>query len=115
MLPKIASGDANKMWIIPSEIGDALKGLGSAFGSSPGIPHDSGGPKKRFDLDAPVVPDTSASLSRAHQEVQEAIESARMAEPQARGTGSIPVAPGTAAPTDDPNAAPPGPPAPPAS
>ena len=115
MLPKIASGDANKMWIIPSEIGDALKGLGSAFGSSPGIPQDSGGPKKRFDLDAPVVPDTSASLSRAHQEVQEAIESARMAEPQARGTGSVPVAPGPAARTDNPNAAPPGPPAPPAS
>ncbi len=26
MLPKIAEGDANKLWIVPSEIGDALKG-----------------------------------------------------------------------------------------
>jgi regulator of protease activity HflC (stomatin/prohibitin superfamily) len=30
-LPEIAKGDANKLWIIPSEIGDALKGLGGAF------------------------------------------------------------------------------------
>ncbi|RBM17002.1 SPFH domain-containing protein [Streptomyces sp. PT12] len=28
MLPKIAEGDANKLWIVPSEIGEALKGLG---------------------------------------------------------------------------------------
>jgi hypothetical protein len=75
----------------PSEIGDALKGLGSTLGATPGVPQDSGGPKKRIDLDAPVVPDNSASLSRAHQEVQEAIESARLAEPQARsGGGALP-------------------------
>ena len=30
-LPEIAKGDANKLWIIPSEIGDALKGIGGAF------------------------------------------------------------------------------------
>ncbi|WP_328954505.1 SPFH domain-containing protein [Kitasatospora purpeofusca] len=30
-LPELAKGDANKLWIIPSEIGDALKGLGGAF------------------------------------------------------------------------------------
>jgi regulator of protease activity HflC (stomatin/prohibitin superfamily) len=96
MLPKIAEGQANKMWIIPSEIGDALKGLGSAFGDSPGIPQDSGGPKKRIDLDAPVVSDTG-SLSQAHREVQEAIASARQAEPQSRGSG---VLPGLASPTD---------------
>lgn len=33
MLPKIAEGDANKLWIVPSEIGDALKGLGGAIGN----------------------------------------------------------------------------------
>jgi len=99
MLPKIAEGQANKMWIIPSEIGDALKGLGSAFGDSPGIPRDSGGPKTRIDLDAPVVSDTG-SLSQAHREVQEAIASARQAEPQSRGSGVLPggaAAPGPAA------------------
>lgn len=29
MLPELAKGDANKVWVIPSEIGEALKGLGS--------------------------------------------------------------------------------------
>lgn len=33
MLPKIAEGDANKLWIVPSEIGDALKGLSGAMGN----------------------------------------------------------------------------------
>lgn len=37
MLPKIASGDANKLWVIPSEFTKALEGLGSAIGSVPGI------------------------------------------------------------------------------
>ncbi len=34
MLPQIAQGDANKLWIIPSEIGDALKGIGGMFGAT---------------------------------------------------------------------------------
>jgi regulator of protease activity HflC (stomatin/prohibitin superfamily) len=33
MLPQIAQGDANKLWIVPSEIGEAIKGLGSVVGS----------------------------------------------------------------------------------
>jgi len=33
MLPKIAEGDANKLWIVPSEIGEALKGLSGAIGN----------------------------------------------------------------------------------
>jgi regulator of protease activity HflC (stomatin/prohibitin superfamily) len=37
MLPRIASGDANKVWVIPSEITKALEGLGSAVAGSPGI------------------------------------------------------------------------------
>jgi regulator of protease activity HflC (stomatin/prohibitin superfamily) len=35
-LPKIAAGDANKMWIIPSELTKALEGISGAFG---GIAH----------------------------------------------------------------------------
>jgi regulator of protease activity HflC (stomatin/prohibitin superfamily) len=31
MLPKIAEGDSNKMWIIPSELTEALKGIGQGF------------------------------------------------------------------------------------
>jgi regulator of protease activity HflC (stomatin/prohibitin superfamily) len=34
MLPKIAQGDANKVWIVPSELGEALKGIGGMLGSA---------------------------------------------------------------------------------
>lgn len=30
-LPKLAEGDSNKMWIIPSELTEALKGIGQGF------------------------------------------------------------------------------------
>jgi regulator of protease activity HflC (stomatin/prohibitin superfamily) len=32
-LPELAHGDANKLWIVPSELGHALEGIGNAFGS----------------------------------------------------------------------------------
>ena len=64
MLPQIAQGDANKVWIVPSEIGKALEGLGGFFSGAtaaradgpssppaPAAPVASGaGPQ----LDAPV-------------------------------------------------------------
>jgi hypothetical protein len=36
----MAQGDANKLWIIPSEVSDAIKGVGGAFQSmaAPKIP-----------------------------------------------------------------------------
>jgi regulator of protease activity HflC (stomatin/prohibitin superfamily) len=33
VLPQIAQGTANKLWIVPSELGKALEGLGNAVGS----------------------------------------------------------------------------------
>ncbi|MGQ0630661.1 MAG: SPFH domain-containing protein [Sporichthyaceae bacterium] len=35
MLPEIAKGDANKVWIVPSELGKALEGFSSVFGAAP--------------------------------------------------------------------------------
>ena len=34
-LPEIAQGDSNKLWIVPSEIGKALEGIGNFFGAAP--------------------------------------------------------------------------------
>jgi regulator of protease activity HflC (stomatin/prohibitin superfamily) len=34
VLPQLARGDANKLWIIPSELTDALKGIGNALGGN---------------------------------------------------------------------------------
>ena len=43
MMPKIAEGNANKVWIVPSEIGKALEGLGSTMNELRGIPAESRG------------------------------------------------------------------------
>jgi regulator of protease activity HflC (stomatin/prohibitin superfamily) len=41
-LPKIAEGEASKLWIIPSELSEALKGISNGFsgGFNPGTPSD---------------------------------------------------------------------------
>ncbi len=83
MLPKIAEGDSSKVWVIPSEITSALGGLGSMLGSSPGIPAQTEGPKKR-----PVHRDKPRFRSSAETAVAEAIEEAkRAAQP---GAGNPP-------------------------
>ncbi|HEY9563718.1 MAG TPA: SPFH domain-containing protein, partial [Nocardioides sp.] len=80
MMPKIAEGDANKVWIVPSEIGKALEGLGSTMNELRGIPQDVEGPRVRVDMGSsePDVPRTGDStLSSAHAAVEEAIAEAK--------------------------------------
>ncbi|MDN5893122.1 MAG: SPFH/Band 7/PHB domain protein [Nocardioides sp.] len=80
MMPKIAEGDANKVWIVPSEIGKALEGLGSTMTDLKGIPQEVDGPRVRVDMgEMEVDPSkpSDTSLSSAHQAVQEAIAAAR--------------------------------------
>src|SRR5829696_6803146 len=38
MLPQIAQGASNKVWIVPSELTEALKGIGRAFTPQPSAP-----------------------------------------------------------------------------
>ena len=42
MLPQIAQGDANKLWIVPSEIGKALEGIGGFLGGARSAASDPG-------------------------------------------------------------------------
>jgi len=42
-LPKLADGSANKLWIVPSELTEAMKGIGRAFGPAP-VPGSPPGP-----------------------------------------------------------------------
>ena len=84
MMPKIAEGSANKVWVVPSEITKALEGLGSSVHEVAGIPHKVDGPRKRVEIptiEPAVEPDT---LSSAHEEVQKAIQAA---EDSARSAG----------------------------
>src|SRR6478752_845998 len=89
MMPKIAEGDANKVWIVPSEIGKALEGLGSTMNNLQGIPQQVEGPLKRVDMGSAepaalagdgAVPDSE--LSKANAAVEAAIaEAADAANP----------------------------------
>jgi len=63
MLPQIAQGDANKLWIVPSELGRALEGMGGFFGTA----RDEEGPRRDGGQE-PLLPgpgpDGSGSITR---------------------------------------------------
>ncbi|MFB9314759.1 SPFH domain-containing protein [Nocardioides plantarum] len=94
MMPKIAEGTANKMWIVPSEIGKALEGLGSTMTQLQGIPKEVDGPATRVDMGPkdPVVPTADAvdpEVSQANDAVQQAIAAAQSAAHPAVSDPSI--------------------------
>ncbi len=97
MLPRIASGDANKVWIVPSEIGRALEGLGSTLGSIQGIPAESEGPRTRVDmgpaggeLEAGSVGPSDRELSNTRADVEAAIAEAQSAANPGAGRRDAP-------------------------
>jgi hypothetical protein len=118
MLPSIAQGDSNKLWIIPSEIGKAMEGLGSAVGQIAGIPQKAEGPfpePHEVEQAAPTQELTStpdAAVAEADNAVQEAIEAAQKAAVSSRSQQATP-APSTS-PTQD-TVVPPTTPPPPAT
>ncbi len=93
MMPQIAQGDANKLWIVPSEIGKALEGMGSTLNRLSGIPEEVDGPRTRVDLgpSEPKVPDAGDDAARTSQAVAEAIaEAESAAHPGKPVTGTDP-------------------------
>jgi regulator of protease activity HflC (stomatin/prohibitin superfamily) len=113
MMPKIAEGDANKVWVIPSEITKALEGLGSSIHEIAGIPQDAT-PRTRVDM-GPTEPQLAQGteqlgVSEANRAVEEAIAAAAEAanpgkarSAHAAGTAGTEPAPATdAPPTQDP-------------
>jgi regulator of protease activity HflC (stomatin/prohibitin superfamily) len=130
MLPKIAEGDANKVWIVPSEIGRALEGLGSTLGAIQGIPKTpdgTDGPKPSGPIASLAATTTSTesaekaaddALSAAHAEVAAAIASAEAASlggPTRAGQPDLPSADRLKKGTPPPPPTPPDPPAEPDS
>ena len=122
MMPKIAEGDANKVWIVPSEIGKALEGLGSTMNQLSGIPTESAGPRTRVSLgpgagESPArdkeVAGTEDAVRRAIAEAESAARPGRADQPDALGS-SQPPAPTATDPAVDPSNVPPPPPPSPA-
>jgi regulator of protease activity HflC (stomatin/prohibitin superfamily) len=86
VLPQIARGDANKMWIIPSEVTDALKGISNALGGGtrPEGGDDEGWVEPEVDdaFLATVLEDPAKALAEARgQAAQASAESTEHAAP----------------------------------
>ncbi len=103
-LPKIAEGNANKLWVIPSELTEALKGIGQAFGergaAAPGLAERHGG------ADA-VAPEPSRLAEETAQAAGAAVQAAAAASAAADAAATLPAppqpdAPATGTPGADP-------------
>ncbi|WGL50860.1 SPFH/Band 7/PHB domain protein [Nocardioides sp. BP30] len=93
LLPQIAQGDANKLWILPSEFTKTIEGLGSTLNSALGIPAKAAGDFKRVDMGPGATPLEEARTTEADDAVQQAIaEAASAANPglSAAPTGEAP-------------------------
>ena len=96
MLPRLARGDSNKLWIIPSELGEALKGIGGVLGTvEPPRPDDEPPARRTAQpeaepvvlLDEPVLQDPNEALAAARRE-------AAGASAEAEGAAHAGIAPG---------------------
>ena len=110
VLPQIARGDSNKMWIIPSELTDALRGIGNALGGERGplgdddTPWVDPGPMEDA-FDETTLEDPMEALAEARGQAgrasREAIEHAqpapRVQPPVEPGPDAVPPAPPVAA------------------
>ena len=95
-LPKIAEGSANKVWIVPSELNEALKGFGSMFAAHGGDSSGSDGarrperespPAAQTGFEEVVLEDPAQALQRARAEAAEAARDAEGVTRDLRGTG----------------------------
>jgi len=109
MLPAIARGDANKVWVIPSEITKALEGLGSAMGGGQGGGDSDLGSKFRSAVGSFTAPDkidVMAEIAQQNKKDEEAstrtVEKA-VAEARAIEQGHIAhLTPGSSSPSPQP-------------
>src|SRR5690625_3162623 len=92
MLPQIAKGDANKVWVVPSEIGRALEGLGGLAGNlSRGFDGSDAADDGAVAIDDEIPIEDAAEA--AHREVSEAVSEAenevRQALQAAQSAGTL--------------------------
>lgn len=81
VLPQIAQGASNKLWVVPAELTDALRGIGSAMGGASGAGGD-GVPAWAQQVRPPTREQAQAGLDDAFEQTRlqdpaEALASAR--------------------------------------
>ena len=102
VLPQIAQGASNKLWVIPAELTEALRGIGSALGGSEGggtpwSARQPDGPREgdrpETDLDDAFsdtqLQDPAEALRSARREAAGATEEAARSTPDVRGAGDV--------------------------
>lgn len=85
MLPNLAQGDSNKVWVIPSELNDALKGLGSVAGAENVKDYVSNATTKARKFEPPAKVDVQSEIeeqaakdrARSKETVDQAIAEAQ--------------------------------------
>jgi hypothetical protein len=99
MLPQIARGDANKLWIVPSELGEALKGIGGVLGrlqpgpdgeAPAGSARPAGVPDGDALLDDAVLQDPNEALAQARADAAGASAEAEGAATEGVRPGPMP-------------------------
>jgi len=108
MLPTLARGDSNKVWVVPSELNDALKGLGALAGKDEHEPGKGGfaaadpsqfaAPEKIdvfAEIEAQKAEEKEASEATVQQAIQEAakLENPGLSGKRSMGGGQITPAP----------------------
>mgnify|MGYP007123303128 FL=1 len=108
MLPTLARGDSNKVWVVPSELNDALKGIGSLAGKDEHEPGKGGfaaadpsqfaAPEKIdvfAEIEAQKAEEKEASEATVQQAIQEAakLENPGLSGKRSMGGGQITPAP----------------------
>ena len=105
MLPKLARGDSNKVWVIPSELNDALKGLGSTVGDAlRGAPTADKGKfsaPQHIDVFAEIADAKRAADEESKASVQQAIAEAQQLENIRLGRSHVPQLEGVRDPVAD--------------
>jgi regulator of protease activity HflC (stomatin/prohibitin superfamily) len=92
MLPQLAQGDANKIFVIPSEFSQALSNLASQFGGANGAPPAAPRPRGERDEAGRRAAADAEEAARAAREATEQAESAATPGgiPRALGPGEPP-------------------------
>ncbi|HOC14044.1 MAG TPA: SPFH domain-containing protein [Propionicimonas sp.] len=75
MLPNLARGESNKVWIIPSELNDALKGLGQVAGNALGARVGAEPEAAEGEFEAPARVDVFAEIEE--QKTKDEADSAK--------------------------------------
>ena len=108
MLPQLAQGSANKVWVIPSEFSQALGNLGSTLGGLAGggaaaaepaaSGQDNGAPRRALAKRSDAIDEKAAADARAAAEAAElaAKEAAAASTTMPQGAGGTPPEPDAA-------------------